>query len=273
MEKEKNNKRLIIVLSILVLLLAVLCVLFATGTISLKSNQSNEIQTIENQSDENQTNNGTTKFDYTKISVEEGYTEVALTEQEKTEINKELIKHFNPGSSVEPLIHYGVSSTNKDMLADDCTKLYFVEWYVYHNVNSNFEIEQYMITDKDELGNEMNKIKFSRLVEIAKQIFDDKIFFCNDENLKEDSNGYVWLLELGGGYTPITMKVLSKYKKGDNYYLIIHMYDDAKCMEGSEKCIDAEDNPNTTGEISKYIKLKYSIKDDNKYLISFEYLN
>ena len=56
MEKEKNNKRLIIVLSILVLLLAVLCVLFATGTISLKSREtSNDInnQVLENNNNEN----------------------------------------------------------------------------------------------------------------------------------------------------------------------------------------------------------------------------
>lgn len=41
MEQEKNNKGVIIILVAIIVILAALCALFATGTISLKSNNSN----------------------------------------------------------------------------------------------------------------------------------------------------------------------------------------------------------------------------------------
>ena len=61
MEQEKNNKGIIILLAVLVAILTILCVLFATGTISFKSNESinnnqsskNNISNDSNQSDEN----------------------------------------------------------------------------------------------------------------------------------------------------------------------------------------------------------------------------
>ena len=41
MEKEKNNKKVIVLLIIIIVILLVLCILFATETISFKSNQPN----------------------------------------------------------------------------------------------------------------------------------------------------------------------------------------------------------------------------------------
>lgn len=44
MEQEKNNNGVIILLVVIIAILAVLCVLFATGTISLSKNTSNDSQ-------------------------------------------------------------------------------------------------------------------------------------------------------------------------------------------------------------------------------------
>ena len=56
MENQKNNKGVISLLIVIIVILSVLCVLFATGTITLKSNDVDNSGTNENINDNNQTN-------------------------------------------------------------------------------------------------------------------------------------------------------------------------------------------------------------------------
>ncbi|MBQ2872889.1 MAG: hypothetical protein IJE89_02700 [Bacilli bacterium] len=56
MENQKNNKGVIALLIVIIVILSVLCVLFATGTITLKSNDVDNSGTNENINDNNQTN-------------------------------------------------------------------------------------------------------------------------------------------------------------------------------------------------------------------------
>jgi len=55
-ENQKNNKGVISLLIVIIVILSVLCVLFATGTITLKSNDVDNSGTNENINDNNQTN-------------------------------------------------------------------------------------------------------------------------------------------------------------------------------------------------------------------------
>ena len=47
MENQKNNKGVIALLIVIIVILSALCVLFATGTISLKSNNENNISKLD----------------------------------------------------------------------------------------------------------------------------------------------------------------------------------------------------------------------------------
>lgn len=83
MESQKNNKIVILLLVVIIVILSVLCVLFATGTISLKSNDNdvdnNEIN--ENVNEENNDNNSNnyikTINDKVRINVTQDYNEYA----------------------------------------------------------------------------------------------------------------------------------------------------------------------------------------------------
>ena len=57
MENQKNNKGVIALLIVIIVILSVLCVLFATGTISFNSNKANENEINENANDNNNTEN------------------------------------------------------------------------------------------------------------------------------------------------------------------------------------------------------------------------
>ena len=56
MENQKNNRGVIALLIVIIVILSVLCVLFATETISLKSNDVDNNDINENVTDNNQTN-------------------------------------------------------------------------------------------------------------------------------------------------------------------------------------------------------------------------
>ena len=56
MEKQKNNKVVITLLVAIIVILSVLCILFATGTISLNTNKENDNNTNENITDNGQNN-------------------------------------------------------------------------------------------------------------------------------------------------------------------------------------------------------------------------
>lgn len=76
MENQKNNKVAIILLIVLVVILSALCILFATGKISLNTSSTNNSQTTENDSnsdivDNNQTRNYEEGYDdYLKFKVD-----------------------------------------------------------------------------------------------------------------------------------------------------------------------------------------------------------
>ena len=57
MENQKNNKGVIALLSIIIIILSALCILFATGTISFNSNKANDDEINENINDTNDDNN------------------------------------------------------------------------------------------------------------------------------------------------------------------------------------------------------------------------
>ena len=56
MENQKNNKGVIALLVIIIVILSALCVLFATGTISFNSNEVNDNDVSENVNDNNENN-------------------------------------------------------------------------------------------------------------------------------------------------------------------------------------------------------------------------
>ena len=56
MENQKSNKRIITLLIVIIIILSVLCVLFATGTISFNSNKANDDKINENFNDNNDDN-------------------------------------------------------------------------------------------------------------------------------------------------------------------------------------------------------------------------
>ena len=56
MEKQNNNKGVIALLILIIVILGTLCVLFATGTISFNANKANDSDVNENINDSNQTN-------------------------------------------------------------------------------------------------------------------------------------------------------------------------------------------------------------------------
>ncbi len=59
MEKQKNNSIIIALLIVIIVILTILCVLFATNTITFKSNASNNSQDASNAQSENKNTNGT----------------------------------------------------------------------------------------------------------------------------------------------------------------------------------------------------------------------
>ena len=56
MENQKNNKGVITLLVVIIVILSVLCILFATGTISFNTNKVNDNNTNENVTDKDQNN-------------------------------------------------------------------------------------------------------------------------------------------------------------------------------------------------------------------------
>lgn len=71
MENQKNNKGVIALLIVIIIILSALCVLFATGTISLKSDDVNNNETSENINDDN--NLGSNNINNTKEETTKKY--------------------------------------------------------------------------------------------------------------------------------------------------------------------------------------------------------
>ena len=69
MEKEKNNRGVIILLTVIIVILSVLCVLFATDTITLntKTSENTTKETSNSQSNTTENNNSITKEEATNI--------------------------------------------------------------------------------------------------------------------------------------------------------------------------------------------------------------
>lgn len=69
MENQKNNKGIIVLLIVIIVILSVLCILFATGTISFKSDKVNDNEVNENINDKTD-NNTTEKIDIEILSLD-----------------------------------------------------------------------------------------------------------------------------------------------------------------------------------------------------------
>lgn len=67
--ENKNNKKIIILLSVIITILGVLCVLFATGTISLKANISNDDNNVIQSKLIDNLNNGSSETTFNGITV------------------------------------------------------------------------------------------------------------------------------------------------------------------------------------------------------------
>ena len=289
MENEKRKNLIIVLLVIIILLLGTLIFLILSGKVDFKKQLSNDVnnnEPINNVVDKNDNtidsnNNSVTNiFDYTNIPVENGYTEVNLTNEEKAKINSELYKELKPGAGNDPIIRWSNYNINENILKEDCNKLLFVRWYISHNNNTGYKYEKIEANFQNVSG--LYKMKYSQLEEITKEIFNVNTLSCHDkEQLVLDNDGYIGLDPAGGGFVPVAIKALSKYENNNNYYLLIHMYfptikraNDGSYTGNWEDLLTSYEDENNVTENSKYIKLKYGIKDDNtKYLISFEYLN
>lgn len=84
MENQKNNKRVIALLIVIIVILSVLCVLFATGTISFKSNDVYNNEKNQTVNDNNQTNqDDINNYDAEAIAKEKMPVAISLINQEK----------------------------------------------------------------------------------------------------------------------------------------------------------------------------------------------
>ena len=273
-EKSKNNGLILLVIVLFVLVLGLGGYIVYDKVLNNKETPSeNTANNIDNAND-NPSSVGL-------FPIENGYSEISLTNEEKERINKELYNHLQPGNGNDPLF-FSNYKVDENQFLDDCKKLAFAKWYITFNNKAGYTYEK--VLDKDESGNEFNKVKYSRLEEITKEMFNVKALTCNANKddysigskygVIADENGYVWLSPAGGGFVPIAIRALSKYKNGNTYYLLIHTYllnEDNLDLTKENWKYDYEDNPNATSN-SNYIKLKYGISEDKKYLIGFEYL-
>lgn len=111
MENQKNNKGVIALLIVIIVILSVLCVLFATGTISFKSNDvdNNEINQNINENDNDKTNDVNNKR-YLKgetVTLKDNSKWLVLADSDE---NSEVIKLMN----INDFILYGSSCKNQD---------------------------------------------------------------------------------------------------------------------------------------------------------------
>lgn len=187
MEKERNNKGLIIALIIIIVILAALCVLFATGTISLKNKEPNSKEQV--------TNNEKT----TNKNIEDS-------------ILKELLpiigadKDYVDGDS-GTCNYISLKFKNENSRLDSYTKdeaynliiLNYIENYSPIDYTSKNEIDEKNCTEKSPVIPSGRCTAYSK--EIVKEIankydFDytvEEIFGNNDNIQKEDEkNYYAW---------------------------------------------------------------------------------
>ncbi len=275
MEQEKNkNNSLVAVIVILALLV------LALGGYIVYDKVLNNKETPSENTANNSDNANDNPSSIGLFPIEKGYSEISLTNEEKEKINKELYTHFQPGNGVDPIISF--NSAKGDVFGDDCMKLVFTKWYISKNNKAGFTYET--VADKDELGNEFSKVKYSRLEEITREMFNIKKLSCNANKndysigskygVVPDENGYVWLSPIGGGYVPVAVRTLSKYENGNNYYLLIHIFQPTGIdYDYLDKYLTSYSDESNITDLSKYIKLKYGTNGNQKYLISFEYLN
>ena len=124
MEQEKNNKGIIVLLTILVVVLAVLCVLFATGTISFKSNDLNSNQQANEDSQINTNNDNATSAIQTK-----------LIDNIRCQNSNETFNGISV--NVETTNNDGVCDSkvkiNNDDITNDTRKMYIESYEFYDN--------------------------------------------------------------------------------------------------------------------------------------------
>lgn len=100
MENQKNNKGVIALLIVIIVILSALCILFATGTISLKNEESSITNNNSNNESSNDINNGTTYklgdvVKLSKLKIDSEISDGDYTEWYVLEQKEEYIKLYS----------------------------------------------------------------------------------------------------------------------------------------------------------------------------------
>ncbi|MGN1378995.1 MAG: hypothetical protein ACI4XR_01175 [Bacilli bacterium] len=217
-------------------------------------------------SNENNTNNIVT------FPIESGYTKLILNDEERKEINTRLAI-FNVENSINmfPFIP-GDSKIGDDLFLNDCTKIKVASAYVEFQLNGTLNNAKYPSYDYCQQSDDDNNYvcDLKKLKSLASIFFGKEKFICNEEFYNQDFYNYDPNY-VGGGWSPIVLKAVDKYKNGNNYYLILHLYDDDCLLEKKNNCYEL-DNDITKEKYGAYFKLKYYKTDNIEYMLSLEYL-
>ena len=172
MEKEKNNRGVIILLTVIIVILAVLCILFATDTISLKSNTTNNKESVS----ENNTNNNVSfrVEDYVAI--------------EKVNIGDKI-------TNVEKVIFKNLDSSLTQKFTEEQTKLIDSAKSNYDYFENKFKNENHNISDYYGNGKEYlseTNIKY----QINKSILTVHYKLANENEIGRDDSIIVTNIDL-----------------------------------------------------------------------------
>lgn len=205
MVEKQNNKGIIILLVIIVIIISVLCVLFATGTISLKNIEINDNQNIHENNNETNTDNDN------NISNDD------ITEEKLVNIiESQLFVLFDYYKFYNS---YGYLMTSKDDLdkIDNQTKLFIALNILKENYTaSSNDIEVDLANfSKDELENAFNSSVISNLG-IEHEDF-DIYYLLDDAYYKNTSSLYSKTMSLYN--LPQASKVKNYEKDGDKYII------------------------------------------------------
>jgi len=199
MEQEKNKNGVIALLVVVIVILLALVILFATGTISLKSNE-----TTNNQSSENTNNNVPETTNNTREDLS------------SDELN-ELSTFFDVYKSNENALMEFVTFSNPSELLDKnaaniSNNIYYLQMILSGSKYSQQLDSEYVRTSSISLAG----IK-SQLKDLTNYDFSDesiKNYFSNF--YKEDKDAYV--VPTPGG-AAMAGTIISSYKIGDKYYV------------------------------------------------------
>ena len=262
MENQKKIKILYVIVSILS---AVILILGGYIIYDKIINSNNKL--INN---ENNTTNIVT------FPIESGYTKLVLNDEERKEINSRLAI-FEVGNSINmfPFDHFN-SKIGDDLILNDCAKIDVAMGYIglqLHGIINNAKYPSYDYCQQS--GDDYNYVcDVKKIKSLASIFFGKEKFICNDEVYNQDF--YNYSTYAGGGWAPTVLKLVDKYKNDNNYYLILHLYDEDErfldCLKEKKNNCYEFDNDITKAKSGWYFKLKYYKADNIEYMLSLEYL-